>query len=207
MKKVKIVEEIFNSILHGIGFFLVIFGFVAFLIFHKQASPLEIAGMFIFCITLMLLYLFSTLLHSLTFTRAQKVFFIFDQSAIFLLIAGSYTAFLMRVLDNPMAVFVLIFVWILAITGLVLNIVFFKKMRFITVITYVLLGWTVLLVYKPVLLSIGMVSFWLLLSGGLFYTLGVFFYIRKFPFSHMIWHIFVFAGSVCQFLSLYLLYV
>jgi hemolysin III len=205
MKKTKllIVEEVFNSITHGIGSLLSIAALVSLLLLPEQ-TPLKTIGLSVFGGVLILAYTFSTLYHSLTFTRAKKVFKILDHSAIFLLIAGTYTALISQVLRNRFGLILLIVIWVSCIWGIVQKSIWIHKWKKITLLFYLLLGWIGVLLAKPMLHVLPLNSFILLAIGGLLYTSGVGFYLwKKLPFSHMIWHLFVLGGSLCHFFAIY----
>lgn len=203
-KKLVLLEEIFNSITHGIGAMLSIFGLILLIVMAQDATALKITGYLIFGISLILMYLFSTLYHSLTFTKAKKIFSVLDKSAIFLLIAGTYTPIAVVVLHGWIAVSLLLVIWGLAICGIVFNAVFIDRYKKFFLILYLLMGWICLCFVKPLLSILTLQEVWLLFAGGLFYTCGIIFYImKKLPFNHTIWHLFVLGGSVAHFLIIY----
>jgi len=158
----------------------------------------------VFGITLIFLYLMSTLYHSLTFTRAKKVFQILDHSSIFLLIAGTYTPFALVPLKGPIGYTLLLIVWIIAIGGILLKIFFMNKLLF-SIIIYLGLGWLCLIVAaEPIITNLLPISFNYLLIGGIIYSIGVIFYLwDKIRFNHNLWHLFVLAGSLCHIISIY----
>lgn len=196
-----LVEEIFNSITHGIGALLCLGGLVYLLIIANGSEVEKIIGFSVFGVSLFLLYLISTLFHSLAFTKAKNVFLIFDRSAIFLLIAGTYTPLLLLALNGIISWLLLGVIWMIAVTGIVLNAVFQEKIAFVYVPVYILMGWIGLGIFQLMSNNVSGLVLWLLVLGGIFYTLGTIFYAwTRLPFSHMIWHLFVIAGSVCHFL-------
>lgn len=201
--KIHIVEEVFNSITHGIGSILSIAGLV-FLVLLPDKTPLKTVGLAIFGSVLILAYTFSTLYHSLAFTKAKKVFKILDHSAIFLLIAGTYTALIAQVLRNMTGLILLIIIWVGSILGIIQKSIWVHKWKKVTIVLYVLLGWIGVVIFRPLIHSLPLNSFILLGIGGVLYTSGIGFYLwKKLPFSHMIWHLFVIAGSLCHFFAIY----
>jgi hemolysin III len=192
-------EELANAITHGVGALLAIFALVFLMIYADEGSQL---GFAIYGSTLVLLYLASTLYHSLIFTRARKLFRKFDHMAIFLLIAGTYTPFCLTALDGWLAWTMLGTVWGFAILGIVLKSVFTGRFEWLSVAIYILTGWLVVLAIKPIYEFLTLQGFVLLVCGGLAYTIGTFFYVNsKIPYHHGIWHIWVLAGSVFHFFS------
>ena len=198
-----IVEEVFNSITHGIGSLLSVFAIILLLLLPRKAVVGTI-GLIIFGAVLLIAYTISTLYHSLKFTKANTVFKILDHAAIFLLIAGTYTGLITQVLNNKLGLIILVFVWIVSIWGIIQKSIWVNKWKKATLALYLGLGWAGILIAKPLIEVLPLRSVILLCMGGLFYTFGVIFYVwKKLPFSHMIWHLFVLLGSFCHFLSIY----
>ncbi len=193
-------EEIANSISHGIGFL----GAVAVTpILIVKAIPLgaaAIVGVSIFGLTMMLLYISSTLYHAFPHNKAKRVFQIFDHSAIFLLIAGTYTPFTLIVLPSGWGWSLFGIVWGLAAGGVVLKSIRNIKTGRLSTILYLGMGWLGVLAAKPLYEVLpGWGLFWLL-AGGLSYSLGVFFFANdhRIRYGHFIWHLFVLAGTACH---------
>ena len=192
-------EELANAITHGVGTLLAIAGCV-FLFFYAEKDLSLSFG--IYGSTLVLLYLASTLYHSLVFTRARILFRKFDHMAIFLLIAGTYTPFCLAALDGWLRWTILGAVWGFALVGIVLKSVFTGKFEWLSVLIYILTGWLVILAIKPVYEYLSFEGFVLLISGGLAYTIGTVFYVKSnIPWFHSIWHLWVLAGSVLHFFA------
>lgn len=192
-------EEIANAVTHGAGVLLAITGFV-FLLYSAEAAPL--GSIVIYGATLVLLYLASTLYHSLIFTRARNLFRKFDHMAIFLLIAGTYTPFCAMALEGWLRWTILGIVWGCAVLGIVFKSMFTGKLEWLSLSMYILMGWMVVLAIKPIYAALTAPGFALLICGGLAYTAGTFFYANKrIPYSHGIWHVWVLAGSVLHFFS------
>ena len=192
-------EEIANAITHGIGALLALAGLVFLAIYAEAGSTVSFA---IYGSTLVVLYLASTLYHSLAFTRARTLFRKFDHMAIFLLIAGTYTPFCLLALQGWIGWTLLAIVWGLAIAGIVLKALFTGRFEWLSVAIYILTGWIVILAIKPIYQVMSAEGFVLLVCGGLAYTIGTFFYVNsRIPFSHSIWHLWVLAGSTFHFFS------
>jgi hemolysin III len=199
-------EEIANSITHGIGAGLGIAALVILVVMAaRQGEPWRIVSFSIYGATLILLYLFSTLYHAIQHPGAKKVFQIFDHSAIYLLIAGTYTPFLLITLRGPWGWTLFSVIWLLAICGIVFKAVFIQKMKRLSTLIYILMGWLIIIAMKPLLSNLPRPGLWWLLGGGLAYTGGVVFYVLKsIKYSHAVWHLFVLGGSICHFFSIYL---
>ncbi|KEZ50607.1 MULTISPECIES: PAQR family membrane homeostasis protein TrhA [Metabacillus] len=194
-------EEIANAITHGIGVLLSIPALVYLIIYAaKYGDAWHIVSFSIFGATMILLYLFSTLLHAIPHRKAKDVFEILDHSAIYLLIAGTYTPFLLVPLRGALGFTLLGIVWGLAIAGIVLKIFFVKRFIILSTLAYILMGWLIIIAIKPLYAYLSPEGFGLLLAGGLLYTIGAVFYVwRKIPYHHAIWHGFVLAGSAAMF--------
>jgi hemolysin III len=201
-------EEIANAITHGIG---AIFSIVALILLIMQAAlhgdPWQMVSFSIFGTSLIILYLCSTLLHSIQHKKTKDIFEILDHSAIYLLIAGSYTPFLLVTLRGPLGWSMFGVIWGLAIIGIVLKCFYVKRFVLISTLCYILMGWLIVLAIKPLFQNLPFTGLVWLVVGGLFYTFGSIFYVwRRVPYHHAIWHVFVLAGSICHFISV-LLYV
>lgn len=197
-------EEIANSITHGIGVALSVAGLVLLVVFASlYGDAWRIVSFSIYGATLIFLYLASTLYHSLTNPKAKNFFHYLDHSAIFLLIAGTYTPVTLVALRGTVGWIMFGLIWTLAIGGIIFKAVAKGRFRIISVIVYLMMGWIVVIAVKPLLSSVptGMIT-WLII-GGLCYSLGVIFYaLKKMPFHHMVWHIFVLGGSISHFLGI-----
>lgn len=204
MKRYTVGEEIFNSVTHGLGALLGVVGTVILIVLSAiNGSSLAIGTSIVYGASLIVLYTMSTLYHAIASERAKAVLRIFDHTSIFLLIAGSYTPFCLIALQgNPRGIFVAAVVWICAVLGIVLNAVSLKKTEKFSMVLYVLMGWSVILVIKDVIAVLPTPAFWLLLLGGIAYTGGIAFYAMKKKYMHSIWHLFVLAGSVLQYLCI-----
>lgn len=196
-------EELFNSITHGAGVLLSIAALVWLIIFSaSQGSTSHIVSGAIFGVTLILLYSSSTLYHSFQKPQVKRVFKIMDHSCIYLLIAGTYTPFLLVTLRGFLGWTMLGVIWFLAVAGVVFKIFFVHRFKIVSTIAYVLMGWIIIIAIKPLVDSLPSGGIVWLIAGGLAYTLGVVFYAWKsLPFNHAIWHLFVLGGSVCHFFA------
>lgn len=196
-------EEIANSITHGIGAALALTGLV-YLIYVSAVygNAWHIVSCTIYGTTLLLLYTVSTLYHSIPSTKVKSVMKILDHSAIFLLIAGTYTPFLLVNLRGPWGWSLFGVVWGLAIFGIIFQTALQKSWVVFTVALYILMGWTIIIAVKPLLNVMPIEGFLLLLYGGLAYTLGTAFFVwKQIRFHHAIWHLFVLAGSAFHFFA------
>jgi len=198
-----LVEEIFNSVSHGLGFLASIVGLVFLTLFAvSYGDAWHVVGFSIFGSTLILLYLASTLYHSLTRTRAVRVMQAIDHSAIFLLIAGTYTPFMLTVMRSALGWTILGTVWGIAIFGIILKVFHFEKTHRIGLILYLMMGWLIVTVFFQVVKLLPLFSLIMLFAGGFFYTAGTVFYKwEKLKFNHAIWHLFVLGGSVCHYFA------
>ncbi len=204
MKKTSLGELIANAISHGIGVIFAITALVLLLV--KSNSTPEIISSIVFGSSLIMLYLCSTLFHSFP-ENMKRVFTVFqrlDHSSIFLLISGTYTPFLVLVVNNLVGYILLAALWIITIVGIVFKSIWIDKFKYVHLSIYLLMGWSVLLVINDVLSVLGG-SFIYVLLGGICYTAGVIFYVSRFKYAHFVWHLFVLGGSVFHFISVYII--
>ena len=196
-------EEVANSISHGLGLLLALVAVpVLVLAAIKAGSAHFIVGVSVFGGTMVTLYLASTLYHSLTHDTAKRLFRLFDHSAIFLLIAGTYTPFSLGVLRGPWGWSLLAIVWSLAIIGITLKIRKRTRHSRISIVLYVIMGWLAIVAVKPMVMLIPVPGILLILAGGLAYTGGLaFFAAHRIRYNHFIWHLFVIAGTICHFFA------
>lgn len=191
-------EEIANSISHGLGF---IGGVVITPFIIKAAMPygaLAITAHAIFAFSVIILYLSSTLYHAFPVSRTKRVFQVFDHSAIYILIAGTYTPFTLGVLRGPWGWTLFGLMWSFALLGIVIKSVSGVRGSKLSTFLYVAMGWMGLLAIKPLWDNVEKWGLIWLLAGGLFYTAGVLFYSFKNKYMHFIWHLFVLAGTACH---------
>lgn len=201
-------EEIANSITHGIGFLLSIVGLIVLIVFASfEGTAWHIVSFTIFGVTMVLLYTSSTLLHSLPPGKAKNIFEILDHSSIYFFIAGSYTPYLLVVVRGGLGWTLFGIVWGLAIGGTIFKIFFVKRFVFLSTLLYVFMGWLIVFTWTPMTEAVAPEGVRLLVIGGVLYTFGAVFYVwRGFKYHHMVWHLFVLAGTIAHFFSV-LLYV
>ena len=194
-------EEIANSVTHGIGAGLSIAALSILVTFAGLfGDAWRVVSFSIYGATLILLYLASTFYHSFQSPRLKGIFRVLDHSAIFLLIAGTYTPFTLVNLRGAWGWTLFGLIWGLAIFGILLEVFFMDRFKALTMVTYVGMGWLVVIAFKPLLSAFPVGGMVWLGVGGLTYTLGVIFYLwERMPFNHAVWHLFVLGGSVCHF--------
>lgn len=198
--------ERFNSITHLIGSIAAGIGLIVLLIISfQQGDPWKITSFAIYGVTLLVLYVFSTLYHSFK-GKWKKRFQKFDHIAIYLLIAGTYTPFTLVTLRGEIGWTIFAIVWALAMIGIVIDLLPQKGHRILPLIIYLLMGWLIVLVLEPLALSMSTSGFNWLIAGGIFYTTGVIFYLldHRHKLAHGIWHLFVLAGSLSHYISVVL---
>ena len=198
-----LVEEIANSITHGVGLALSIVGFVVLLVLSiLRGSAWHIVGCSVFGLTLILAYLASTLYHSLHRSSIRHVLQILDHSAIYLLIAGTYTPFTLVSLRGFWGWTLFSLVWTLSLAGIVFKFLHGDRFKVISTVGYVAMGWIAVIAIKPLFAALPLGGMVWLLAGGLFYTVGVVFFAwKRLPVSHAVWHLFVRAGRLCHYFA------
>lgn len=196
-------EEIANSVSHGMGLVLALVAVPVLVLSAMRAGDVRfLVGVSVFGASLILLYLASTLYHSVNHEASKRLFRIFDHTAIFLLIAGTYTPFGLGVLRGPWGWSLLAAVWALAIVGITLKIISRTRHSAISIGLYLLMGWLAVVAIKPILALVPLPGILLILAGGIAYTGGLaFFAAHRIRYHHFIWHLFVLAGTVCHFFA------
>jgi hemolysin III len=196
-------EEVAHAITHGVGLLLSIAALVVLVVFASQRGDAWlITACSIYGATLVALYASSTCYHALPVSRAKSLFRTFDHAAIYLLIAGTYTPFTLVNLRGGWGWTLFGLVWGLALLGILLEAVAPQRVRVLSVVLYLGLGWLAAIAVKPLLTSVASGGLVLLLAGGLAYSGGVVFYAwRRLPYHHAVWHVFVMAGSICHFFA------
>ena len=197
-------EEIANSITHGVGIGLSIAALVILVVLaSKRGDAWRIVSFSIYGATLILLYLSSTLYHSVVNPKIKNIFRILDHSAIYLLIAGSYTPITLTFMRGAWGWTLFGIVWGIALGGITLTILLLDKLKALLVISYVAMGLLIVIAFKPMIQMVpGGMIIWLFI-GGACYLLGIVFYLwKKLPYHHPIWHIFVLGGSISHFLGI-----
>ncbi len=196
-------EELANSISHGLGLILALIALPILVVSAmKIGSTQFIVGVSVFGATMVILYLASTLYHAVTHHETKRFFRIFDHSAIFLLIAGSYTPFTLGVLRGAWGWTLLAIVWFLAIAGIVIKAFPRTRHSWLCMALYLVMGWLAIVASKPIYELVPVPGIILILAGGVAYTGGLaFFGARSLRYSHFIWHLFVLAGTTCHFFA------
>lgn len=198
-------EERLNSLTHGIGMALSVAGTVVLVVAASLlGDPWKIVGFGVFGASLTLLYTASMLYHGSRQHHWRAFWKMMDHCAIFILIAGTYTPFLLVNMRGPVGWTLFAVIWALAFTGVVLKLIFGNRYKLARVGIYLAMGWLVLFASRTLLVSVNDLGFSLMLAGGITYTAGVVFYLAKrLPYNHAIWHLFVVGGSVCHFYAVY----
>jgi hemolysin III len=199
-------EEIANSVSHGLGLVAAVVA-IPFLLARavRVGDAIFVAGVALFAVAMLLLYSGSTLYHGLPNGRAKRVFRVLEHSAIYILIAGSYSPFTLGVLRGPWGWTLFGIVWALAATGVLLKTLGNSSHPIVSTVLYVAMGWLVVVAAGPMLARVPTAGLLWLLAGGLSYTLGVAFYAtdRWLHFGHAVWHLFVLAGTACHGVAVY----
>ncbi len=196
-------EELANAVTHGIGLALSVAGLpVLVTLAVLRGNVWHVVSCSIFGATLVLLYAASTLYHSIPWPKAKQVFHVLDHSAIYLLIAGTYTPFTLVSLRGPWGWTLFGVIWGLAAAGIAFKTFFTGRFSIASTLVYILMGWLIVIAPWPLLSSFPPLGLWLLFGGGVSYTLGtIFFGMQRMPLHHAVWHIFVLAGSILHFFA------
>lgn len=200
-------EELISSISHGVGALLGIAALVLCIV--RSCNPLngfKLASSIVFGLTIILLYLMSCLYHALKVNRAKRVFRVFDHCTIFLLIAGTYTPFTLVTLRESVGWWMFGIIWGAAVLGIVFNAISLKKFAKISVALYLIMGWMVIFSFKPLYESLARPGVWMLLGGGIAYTVGAILYGigSKKKYFHSVFHFFCLLGTILHFFAVYL---
>ncbi len=198
-------EEIANSITHGIGALLSIAALVILVVVAALYGDVwHVVSFTVYGSCLLILYLSSTLYHTIQNPKLRPIFRRLDHASIYLLIAGSYTPFLLVSLRGPWGWSLFGVVWGLAVMGILFKIFFINRLEVISTLAYIGMGWLCMIAYQQLVANIPMTGLIWLIVGGIVYTVGVLFYaLQKIPYNHAIWHLFVLGGSVCHFFAVY----
>ncbi|TCT18056.1 hemolysin III [Melghiribacillus thermohalophilus] len=201
-------EELANAITHGLGVLFSIAALIILIIYASQnGSAWQIISVTIYGVTMLLMYLSSTILHSLPPGRWKNFFLMMDHTSIYLFIAGTYTPVSLLLIKGTIGWLLFGLVWGIALLGIVFKMIFLQKFMILSTLLYLLLGWFVVIAWDPLVSSMAYNGVVLLVLGGIFYSVGsIFFMFRIFPYHHAVWHIFVVIGSALHFFSI-LLYV
>ena len=208
-KKYEKTEEIFNGITHGLGVTFGIFGLSVLLTasINKGSVP-SIVSFSIYGACIIVMFLSSTIYHSITTEKTKSILRVFDHSSIFIFIAGTYTPIVTLTLTGGLRVLLLIGIWVIALSGVVFKIFTygkFDKYKGVSLALYIGMGWIAILPIKVIINATSINFFYWILGGGVLYTVGTVFYgFRKIPFNHGIWHLFVLGASIVHFVGIYL---
>lgn len=196
-------EEVANAFSHGLALISALIAVPWLIVYTAQTqSALAIVGASVFGLTVILLYLTSTIYHALPVGNTKRVFRMLDHSSIYLLIAGTYTPFMLGVLRGPWGWSLLAVIWILAVLGITFKARKGARDSHVSTLLYVLMGWLVIVAIVPLWINMRSAGLAWLAAGGLAYTAGTIFYAApRLPFAHLIWHVFVMAGTACHFVA------
>ena len=205
-KRYTVGEEIFSAVSHGIGAGLSVAALVTMVVRAARSGDLyAIVAAAIFGASLVILYTMSTLYHALTPVGAKKIFRIFDHATIFLLIAGTYTPYLLVTMRGTVGWVLFCILWALTAIGIVFDAIMLERFHKIEMVLYVAMGWCIVVASKTLVASLAPGGLILLIAGGVLYTIGIIFYsLKKIRYMHSIWHLFVLAGSILHYFSVYL---
>lgn len=197
-------EELANSITHGIGVGLAAAGLIVLLALGIAYSDLrQVLGFSVYGVSLILLYLASTLYHGVQRPKAKQFFRLCDHMVIYIFIAGTYTPFLLAGMRGQAVWMMLGVVWLLAAVGILWKIFLLGRFEVFATLMYLMMGWMGVLVFRQLLANVPPLAVQLLFAGGILYTVGVIFYAwQKLPFNHAIWHLFVLGGSFCHYFAI-----
>ena len=198
-------EELANFISHAAGGVLSVAALIILIIRAVSlGNTLDIVSFTIFGAALVLMYTTSSIFHALKWNKAKEIFEILDHSVIYVLIASTYTPFLLIVVGGKEGITLLVIEWLICILGIVFKSFFVQKFVVFSTLLYIIMGWLVVFVWYDLLANISNLSLVFLILGGLFYTIGTLFYMwRLFKYHHLVWHIFVIFGSIAHFFSVY----
>lgn len=201
-------EEVANAITHGLGSVLSVVALALLVITGLRSGDIyRLVSGIIYGASLVLLYTCSTLYHSIPWPRAKYVFKILDHAGIYALIAGTYTPFCLVTLRPTVGWWMFILLWTFAAIGIAAEAFWVYRPKWLSAVVYLFMGWIVIIAIKPMIAALPPTALWLLIAGGLFYTVGAITYIpRRVPYLHAVWHLFVLGGSICHFLAV-ILYV
>lgn len=199
-------EEVANAITHGIGALLSVAALVLLIVFSSiKGTAWHVVSFTVYGVSMLMLYLSSTLVHSFKEGKVKDLFEFFDHSSIYIFIAGTYTPFMLVAIRGPLGWSLFGTVWGIALLGVVFKAFFVKRFLFMSTIFYLIMGWLIVIAWGPLTAAVPSTGIVLLATGGIMYTLGTVFYVwRAFPFHHAIWHLFVLAGSVLHFFAILL---
>lgn len=198
-------EEVINAVTHGVGALMALAAAAVLItIASLDGDPWRIVGVSIYGGCLFLLYLASTLYHGIPHPKAKSILNIFDHCSIYLLIAGTYTPFLLVNLRGPWGWSLFGIIWVLAAAGISLKIFKSKKYETAHLLNYLVMGWLIVFAYNELVAQFSEFGLSMIIAGGLCYSIGViFFVLDRFPFMHVVWHLFVLGGSICHYIAVF----
>ena len=196
-------EEQLNAWTHGIGAALGIIGLVLLLL-YSDSSTKEIFSVTVYGVSIIILFLASTLYHAIQNESKKHIFRVIDHISIYLLIAGSYTPVTLILLSDSRGWLLFGLVWGIAAFGIILKLFFTGRFEIFSTLLYLVMGWLIVFDFSALVENMATNGLLLMLLGGLFYTVGIVFYaIHKIPFNHVIWHLFVLGGAICHFFMIF----
>ena len=197
-----VAEEWLNSISHGLACVAAIVGLVFMLL--RAETSVSVTASAVYGGTLIFMFLSSTIYHAVTHQKAKGLLKLFDHSAIYLLIAGTYTPLTLVAIGGKLGVIATAFIWVLAIAGVAFKMIARHRFPKVSVVTYLIMGWIVVGLIYPLYQAMPGSGLWLIVAGGLFFSIGVLFYVAKSKkYTHAIWHLFVIGGCSCHYFSIY----
>ena len=197
-----VAEEWLNSISHGLACVAAIVGLVFMLL--RAETSVSVTASAVYGGTLIFMFLASTIYHAVTHQKAKGLLKLFDHSAIYLLIAGTYTPLTLVAIGGQLGIIATVFIWVLAIAGVAFKMIARHRFPKVSVVTYLIMGWIVLGLIYPLYQAMPGSGLWLIVAGGLCFSIGVLFYVAKSKkYTHAIWHLFVIGGCSCHYFSIY----
>ncbi len=193
-------EEFYNSVTHLIAAILSIYG--GFVLYNISLAKITKIAVVVFVFSLFILFLASSIYHAISEEKAKKIFQKVDHSAIYILIAGTYTPILLSVLNYPISYVLLGVTWFIALIGIVYSCIT-VKFKYLSTGLYLLMGWMALFLFYSIWNNASHIAMWYLFLGGIFYTIGCVFYLSKKKFMHSIWHLFVIAGAFSHYMCIF----
>lgn len=204
MKQNLNLEEILNAVTHGVGTALAVAALIVMLLLYCQYGIWHITSCIIYGTSMITLYLASTLYHSFTNIKLKSIFKFVDHAAIYILIAGNYTPFVLIPLHGSLGWAIFAIVWGLAAAGIIFQVFCVKRFRIFSTLCYLAMGWFAVVMIRPLREVLPMDALYWMIIGGLFYTVGAVFYlVKRIPYNHCIWHIMVLAGSAAHFWAIF----
>lgn len=194
-------EEIANYVSHGVGALLSVVGFIVLLVYAiSEGSVVKVVSYSVYGVSLISLFLASTLYHAIKQSELKQIFKVLDHCAIYLLIAGTYTPLMAITLKGTLGYSMLAVIWGLAAVGILFKLKFSGRFKVVSLVSYLGMGFICLFFINTLYQTLSTAGFVLLVTGGLTYALGVYFYVqKKIAFNHAIWHLFVLAGAMCHY--------